>query len=77
MDDADVLEAVRECDPATAERIADRLSISPGTARERLGALEEGGRIERDDGAWTIARDPRLDESVERMTDRLGRERRR
>ncbi|WP_336345437.1 winged helix-turn-helix domain-containing protein [Halalkalicoccus ordinarius] len=83
MDDADVLEAVRDCDPATAKRIADRLSISPETVHERLATLEEDGRIERaddgdgDDGRWTVTRDPRIDESVDRMTDRLGRERRR
>jgi predicted ArsR family transcriptional regulator len=84
MDDADVLEAVRDCDRATTERIADRLSAPVETARERLAALEADGRIERADGGdenegderWTLARDPRIDESVDRMADRLGRERR-
>lgn len=91
MDDADVLAAVRDRDPATTERIADRLSIPPEAARERLAALEADGRIERagggdgggsgsddaEDEQWALARDPRIDESVDRMADRLGRERRR
>lgn len=96
MDDADVLAAVRDPDPATTERIADRLSIPPEIARERLAALEADGRIERvdagdvggsesesnegedaEDERWALTQNPRIDESVDRMTDRLGRERRR
>lgn len=94
MDDDEVLAAVRDRDPATTERIADRLSIPSEAARERLAVLEAAGRIERvDDGdeggnesddaedvedeRWALARDPRIDESVDRMADRLGRERRR
>lgn len=82
MDDADVLEAVRESAPATADRIADRLSAPVDAVEERLAALEEDGRVEREDEnedgdrTWTVARDPRLEESVDRMSDRLGRERR-
>lgn len=81
MDDADVLEALRECAPATTERIAERLSAPVDAVDDRLAALEEDGRVERegegaDDGKWTTARDPRLEESVDRMRDRLGRERR-
>lgn len=83
MDDADVLEALRECDRATTERIADRLSVPADAVDDRLAALEEDGRVEREreggngsDGEWAVARDPRLEESVDRMRDRLGRERR-
>lgn len=81
MDDADVLEALRECAPATTERIAERLSAPVDAVDDRLAALEEDGRVERDeegagDVGWTIARDSRLEESVDRMRDRLGRERR-
>lgn len=87
MDDADVLEALHECAPPTTERIAERLSAPMDAVDERLARLEEDGRVERErkgeaeganaDDEWTIARDPRLEESVDRMSDRLGRERRR
>lgn len=87
MDDADVLEALRECAPATTDRIAERLSAPVDVVNDRLAVLEEDGRVEREreraregegtgDGEWTIVRDPRLEESVDRMSDRLGRERR-
>ena len=83
MNDADVLEALRARAPATAERIADRLSAPVDAVDERLARLEEDGRVEREseakdanDGEWTVVRDPRLEESVDRMRDRLGRERR-
>lgn len=85
MDDADVLEALRECTPATTDRIAERLSAPVDVVDDRLAVLEEDGRVEREreregegagDGEWTIVRDPRLEESVDRMSDRLGRERR-
>lgn len=81
MDDADVLEALRECAPATTDRIAERLSAPVDVVDDRLAVLEEDGRVEREregagDGEWTIVRDPRLEESVDRMSDRLGRERR-
>lgn len=83
MDDADVLEALRECAPATTDRIAERLSAPVDVVDDRLAVLEEDGRVEREreregtgGGEWTIVRDPRLEESVDRMSDRLGRERR-
>jgi predicted ArsR family transcriptional regulator len=83
VDDTAVLEAVRECDPATAGAVADRLSIPVAAAADALDSLAADGRLERDGGdegegereRWRIARDPRIDESVERMADRLGRER--
>lgn len=83
VDDTAVLEAVRECDPATTEAVADRLSIPVAAAADALESLAADGRVERDGGdegegereRWRIARDPRIDESVERMADRLGRER--
>lgn len=75
MDEAAILEAIRETEPATTEAVAAALGIDPETARERLAALETAGRIECEDRAWAVARDPRLDESIERMTDRLERER--
>lgn len=107
MDDTAVLEAVRDSEPATVERIAERLPerIPTEAVRERLAALAEAGRVERvcegerereptggsesecesgngtasksEAETWSIARDPRIDESIDRMTDRLGRERRR
>lgn len=81
MDDADVLEALRECAPATTDRIAERLSAPVDVVDDRLAVLEEDGHVEREregagGGEWTIVRDPRLEESVDRMSDRLGRERR-
>lgn len=81
MDDADLLEALRECAPATTDRIAERLSAPVDVVDDRLAVLEEDGRVEREregagDREWTIVRDPRLEESVDRMSDRLGRERR-
>lgn len=77
MDDTAVLEAVREADPATTEGIAHLLDGEPDAVAERLSELESAGRLERAEAEWRIARDPRLDSSVERMTDRLGRERKR
>lgn len=76
MDETALLAAVRETDPATVEAVADRLDADPDAVESRLETLESAGRVTRDDGEWRLARDPRLDSSVEQMTDRLGRERR-
>lgn len=74
MDDA-LGEAIREADPATTERIARRLGDNPDAIGNRLAELESAGRVEYDGNEWHLARDPRLDSSVERMNGRLGRER--
>lgn len=76
MDEAALLDAIDEADPATAERIACLLGDDPDDVGERLAGLESAGRITREGGEWRLACDPRLDSSVERMADRLGRERR-
>ncbi|KYH27721.1 hypothetical protein HAPAU_03890 [Halalkalicoccus paucihalophilus] len=76
MDDAALFDAIGEADPATAERIASLLGDDPDDVGERLAELESAGRVTHGEGGWRLARDPRLDSSVERMVDRLGRERR-
>ncbi|MDL5361940.1 hypothetical protein [Halalkalicoccus sp. NIPERK01] len=76
MDDTALLEAVREADPATGERIAHALDADPAAVEARLEELKGAGRVAHEAGEWRLARDPRLDSSVERMADRLGRERR-
>ncbi|MEM4781259.1 MAG: MarR family transcriptional regulator [Halalkalicoccus sp.] len=76
MNDTTILETVREAEGATTAELADRLGRHPEAIGKRLAALESAGRIERTDGKWRLARDPRLGSSVERMRDRLGRERR-
>lgn len=75
MDDTELLAAVREVGPATVERIAVLLETDPDAVAERLAGLESAGRVERDGDEWRVERDPRLDDSVERMQERLGRER--
>lgn len=75
MDDTAILEAVRDAERATTDGLADRLDTDPDSLEGRLAALESAGRVERADGEWRLARDPRLDSSVDRMSDRLGRER--
>lgn len=75
MDDTELLAAVREVGPATVERIAVLLGADPDAVAERLAGLESTGRVERDGNEWRVERDPRLDDSVERMQERLGRER--
>lgn len=76
MDDTALLETVREAEPATIETIARTLDADSDAIETRLAELESAGRVERHEGEWRLARDPRLDTSVERVTDRLGRERR-
>lgn len=74
MDAAAVLEAVRDADPATTGEIARALGSEPDAVEERLSELASAGRLGRGGGEWRLARDPRLDGSVEHMADRLGRE---
>lgn len=76
MDDTALLEAVRKADPATNERIAHALDADPAIVKARLKDLKGAERVTHEAGEWRLARDPRLDSSVDRMTDRLGRERR-
>lgn len=75
MDDAAILEAIRDAEPATTGAVAAALGVDPETIRERLAALETTGRIERENEEWGLTRDPKIDESIKRITDRLDRER--
>ncbi|WP_256684915.1 winged helix-turn-helix domain-containing protein [Halococcus qingdaonensis] len=45
--DADILEAVREHDPAGTSEVADQLGIARQSADQRLRKLEEAGRVHR------------------------------
>ncbi len=74
--DAVLLEALRDHGPATSERIAHALGADPDTVAQRLAELESAGRVERTGEGWHLARDPRLDDGIERMRERLGRDRR-
>ncbi|MCH7659676.1 MAG: winged helix-turn-helix domain-containing protein [Euryarchaeota archaeon] len=74
MDDTALLEAIRDSERATTAAIARRLDADAGAVARRLSELRSEGRVEREDDGWRLARDPRLDDSVERMRDRLGKE---
>lgn len=76
MDDTTVLEAVRKSDPTTTEAIAHTLSADAELVEKRLDQLESSERIEYVDGEWRLARDPRLDESISHMQERVNREKR-
>jgi DNA-binding IclR family transcriptional regulator len=76
MDGTALLEVLRDSERATTDEIARRLDADAATVERRLSELRSEGRVEREGDEWRLARDPRLDDSIERMRDRLEKENR-
>lgn len=81
MDDTELLVAVRDSDPATTDEITTRLDADSDTVRRKLSELEAAGRVTREGEGegegWRLARDPRLDSSMDHVRKRLDSEKRR
>lgn len=82
--DVAVLDALRATDPPSSTAVVARqLSVEPEAARTRLERLETDGTVRSDshegETIWWIADDvdELLEESTQRMRDRLDREFRR
>lgn len=77
MDDTELLVAVRDSNPATTDEITTRLDADSDTVRQKLSELEAAGRVTREGEGWRLARDPRLDSSMDHVRKRLDSEKRR
>ena len=79
MDDTELIVAVRDSDPATTDEITTRLDADSDTVRRKLSELEAAGRVTREGEGegWRLARDPRLDSSMDHVRKRLDSEKRR